>query len=299
MDIHEGFVLPELVIESVIRDGLLNVKATPTIIDSVFAQLGRVYNSEKYTGEIAKIKTLMNTDIPVVFNYSEVDAKPMCYSIMIGEDSEDKKRAHLGDDYGTQETAITSQVALDALVVLANIIITAYDSISGKVTCHAATDLTAVYRYMILVDAASVEFQIIGAISNETDDKFFFVAPGSVVDITDFSLIKSSNTTSISTLRGVTGDQKLVIGTHSKNALTTKYLYILLKYFILSRKDDLISRGFYVASYAGSDFNRDSDYVGDKVYTRFLTVSGKIDDVWKQELVALIDNVIITGTPIE
>lgn len=294
----EGFILPELIIESVIRDGLLAVKAKPEIIDSVFNQLNRVYNQNKYTGEIAKIKAFVQRDIPVVFSYGEVDQHPNCFSIMIGLDDEDKKRAHLSDDYGTTEETITDEEELEALVKVSNVIVQSYDPISGKLQFDPATDLTDVYRYMIFKDGSDIEHEIITAISNEPGDKFVFIKPNSDVNVVDPGLIKSSLGTKITEMKGVTGDEKIVVGTHSKDALSAKYLYILLKYFIISRKHDIIQRGLYVSSYSGSDFNRDSDFQADKVYTRFLTISGKIDDTWRQDLVEIIDNLIIDGKPI-
>lgn len=297
----QGFIQSELIIESVIRDGIDNIRNDPTIIDSVFAQLTRGYNNRKYgVTEINKIKELITKEIAVVYTYHQVDASVPCFSIMIGSDGENPRRAHLGDHYEEVTEQIADPVALAALHRVNNLQVTAYDSISGKVTVNPSTDLSVVYRYMIYVDSLGVEHAIISGISNEPGNKFFFIAKNSNVNFSNSTaFIKSSLNYKQYEVKGVTGDVQLVIGAHSKDALTTKYLYILLKYFILSRKKDLISRGFYLAMYSGSDFNRDSQYVGDQVYTRFLTVSGKVDDTWRSDQVVLIDNVEIVATPVE
>ncbi len=73
-----------------------------------------------------------------------------------------------------------------------------------------------------------------------------------------------------------------------------KYLYTLVKYVLLSRKRDLISRGLILATFQGSDFTRNMEMQGDITYSRFLTISGKVQDYWRGDQVALIDNVEVT-----
>ena len=62
---------------------------------------------------------------------------------------------------------------------------------------------------------------------------------------------------------------------------------------MLSRKEDLINRNFAVSTYSGSDFTRNMQYPGDHVFTRFLTISGKVEDSWRSDEVIPIDNLEI------
>ncbi len=296
----QGFILPELIIESIIRDGIENVRNDPTIIDSVFAQLTRAYNSRKYgETEITKIKALIAKEIAVVFSYHEVDAKPLCFSIMVGSDTEHKNRAHLDDHYEEMVENIVDEEELEDLHRVDNLEVLSFDALSGKVTVDDATDLSPVYKGMIYVDSDETEHIILGGIDNTIGNKSFFIQKLDEVDLSDTTgFIKSSLDYKQYEVKGVTGDVQLVIGAHSKDSLTTKYLYILLKYFILSRKKDMIKRSFYLASYSGSDFHRDSEYSADSVKTRFLTVTGKVDDTWRSDQVVLIDNVVVNPIPI-
>lgn len=297
----QGFILPELIIESIIRDGMQNVVADPTIIDSIFAQLTRAYNNRKYGDtEIAKIKQMIQKEVAVVFSYNQVDAKVPCYSIMIGSDNEAKPRAHLDDFYEEREEQIVDEAELEALHRVDDIQVLSYDENSGKVLVSDATDLSPVYKGMIFVDSLGTEHDIVGGINNATGDKSFFVNKRDEVDFSDDSgYIKSSLDYKRYDLRGVTGDIQLVVGCHAKDALTVKYMYVLLKYFILSRKHDMIKRSLYLATYSGSDFGRDSSYGGDQVMTRFLTINAKVDDTWRSDQVVLIDNIEVDPIPIE
>jgi len=297
-----GFLMPELILESLIRDGFQNVKDDPKIIDDIFAQLTRTYNSRKYgSGEITKIKAMIQKEVAVVYSYSQVDANVPCISIMIGSDIESKARDHLGDHYAEATEDITDLAELEALNRVEDLQATAYNPLTGQITVDDSSDLTNVYKGMIFVDAEGNEFELLAGINNLPGQKMITIQKQAEVALTgpDEMLIKSSLDYKQFEVKGVTGDVSLVLGVHTKDVLTTKYLYILLKYFILSRKKDMILRGLYVSMYSGSDFNRDSEYVGDQVYTRFLTISGKIDDTWQSDQVVLIDNIEVDPIPID
>lgn len=296
-----GFIIPELIVESLIRDGIENVRAKPEIIDDLFSQLTRAFNSRKYgSAEIAKIKAMVQKEIAVIYSYHLVDAKPISISIMVGSDTEDKSKARLGDYEESITEEIVNPADLEALHRVDDLNVTGYDPVTGFVSVVDATDLSEIYKGMLYVDSAEVEHVLIGGIVNEPGGKGFFIEKQSEVDFSDQTgFIKSSLNYKEYEVRGVTGDVNLVLGVHSKDALTTKYLYTLLKYWIITRKFDMIKRGLFLATYSGSDFNRDSEYVGDKVFTRFLTITGKVEDTWRADQVQLIDNIEIDCEPVE
>lgn len=286
VDLTLGFNMPELIVESIIRDGFQNIKDDLTIIDRLFSQLARTYNQEKYgTTEIDKIKTMVQKPIAVVYDYGEVDAHPMTYSIMIGADDEDRRRAHM-NDFAEQSIA-----AKTPAIVVPSFVPTSYDPNSGLVRVPDGVDLTNGFKGQIFVDNASNEFELEGGVNNLPGQKCFVLAKHLTIDLGGNCLIRSFVNFTRFEVKQLTSDVKLVIGVHSKDALTTKYLYLLLKYFIFSRKFDMISRGLYVASFNGSDFTRDKTYQGDKVYTRFCTVIGKVDDRWRADEVQVVEQV--------
>lgn len=299
----QGFIIPELIIESIIRDGIQNIRNDKTIIDSIFAQLTRAYNDRKYgQAEIDKIKALIDKEIPVLYSYHQVDSQDRCFTIMIGSDPEHKPRAHLDDDYLSVTEQIVDETELEALHRVDNMEVTGYDPLTGKVSVSDATDLSPVYRGMIYVDEGDPahEMIILGGINNTPGDKSFFIDKQAEIEFgQNTGYIRSSLDYKEYQVRGVTSEPRLVVGCHAKDALTTKYLYVLLKYFILSRKKDMIKRGLYTATYDGSDFNKDQAFIGDQVYTRFLTVIGKCDDTWRSDQVILIDNIEVDPKPIE
>jgi hypothetical protein len=296
-----GFNLPELIIESIIRDGLQNIRNDATIIPAIFNQLTRDYNSQKYgTSELTKIQNVVNSKTTaVVYSYHDVDAKSPCFSIMVGNDDESKPRAHLDDEYIPEEEPITDPILLNDLKIVTGITVLAYDPLTGRVSISDASDLSEVYKGMYFFDGSNTQFTILSGINNLPGQKCIFIGSNQTVNTSGACLIQSSLTTTLTEIKGVTADVKLIIGVHTKDALLTKYLYILLKYFILSRKFDLISRGFYLATWNGSDFTRNQEIQGNHIYTRFLTVSGKVDDTWRLDQIDQVDFIEIEPTPIE
>lgn len=296
-----GIHLADLIVESIIRDGIEFLKQNPARVDDIFKPLTRIYNTKKYgQAEIDKIKAvLFNGDnkknIAIVHSFHEASAQSPCYSIQLGTESEAKERAHLGDFEEDHRVNLTNTELL-AYQKITGLIPTAYDPVSGKVSVQDSADMSLVHPAYIYVDGSGAEFELRPGISNVTGNKFFFIAKQADVNIIDPGLIRSFITYSQHEIKGETSAINMLIGVHSKDALLTKYMYVILKYIMFSRKNDLIKRGIVNSTFQGSDFTRDLRYEGDMVFTRFFTLSGQVDDTWRSDDVQLIDAVDIAAT---
>lgn len=288
--------MPDLVIESILREGFENLKNNPEIIDDVFASLTRPYNSLKYgEKELQRIKDeVLKKDWSFVHSFGEVAANAPCVSIQLLDDTEDRQLAQLEDFQGQIDEQIADPAKLAALVQVTGIQPDSYDQASGTVKVPDSVNLSQIHVNLIYVDSAQVEHVITGGINNTAGSKQFMVAPGSDVDISGTGEIKSGLDFERAEIKGVFSNIQVMLGVHSKEALMTKYMYTLVKYFLLSRKPDLIERCLIVSSYQGSDFTRNLQYEGDVVFHRFLTVSGKVEDSWRGDQVELVDNVEVT-----
>lgn len=283
--------LPDLIIETVIREGLENIRRDTSIIDDIFADLLLDYNLKKYgEREINKLKRFVTKkEVAVTHSFNLVPANLPCYSIQLESDAEDKATAHLDDFEQDFIMEMTDPEDLAGLVVLTNVISSSYDSKSGTVFVDDAVDLSDVHANLLFVDASGTEHSILGGILNTPGSKQFQVAKASEVDISSPGEIKSSLNYEQYEKRGTRSQVRLVIGVHSKDALLTKYLYVMLKYILLSRKADLIKRCFSQSTFSGSDFTRNLEYAGDIVYTRFFTIQGIVEDNWLSDKVIPID----------
>lgn len=289
--------MPDLVIESILREGFENLKNNPEIIDDVFSSLTRPYNSLKYgEKELQRIKDeILKKDWGFVHSFGEVAANAPCVSIQLLDDGDDKALASLEDFQGQVDEQIADPDKLAELVQVTGIQPDSYDQTSGTVKVPDSVNLAQVHVNLLYVDSSGVEHTITGGINNTAGSKQFMVTPGNDVDIAGTGEIKSSLDFERAEVKGVISNVQVMLGIHSKEALMAKYMYILVKYFLLSRKPDLIERCFIVSSYQGSDFTRNLSYEGDVVFHRFLTVSGKVEDSWRGDQVDLVDNVEVTA----
>ena len=290
------FVLPDLVIESVLRDGFENARNNEAVVDDVFANLTRAFASSKYgQAELEKIKNLVqNREVSIIHSFNLAQTKMPTISIQLAEDTEDEEQARMSDLLSYESRPFTDPTRIANLVVVGSFTPLAYDSSTGEVKVPDSVDLSQVHANLLFVDSASVEHPIIGIIDNTIGNKRFFIDKGATVGLGAGAEIKSSIDFDQVKIKGNREDTALILGIHSKNALITKYLYILVKYFLLSRKDDICSRGLELSTYSGSDFTRNMEYGGDVIYSRYITIKGAVENEWDHSKVALIDNVEVT-----
>jgi hypothetical protein len=288
-----SFVFPELIIESIIKDGLENARSLPSAIDDVFGNLTRSFSSAKYgQTEIDKIhKVIQEKEVSVVHSFNLVHSKMPCISIQLISDTEDERQAHLGDYVSTVDEPYTDPQDIASTVIVESFQPSSYNPKTGVVTVPDSVNLADVYANLLFIDSAGVEHTILGGIVNDLGKKQFIIGKNSDVALTTGAEIRTSINFRRYQKKGNIEQVSLLIGVHTKDALLTKYLYTLVKYFILSRKADLISRDFLLSTYQGTDFNRNMEYKADVIYTRSLTISGTIQPDWRSDLVQLVDNV--------
>lgn len=293
-----SFKLPDLIVESVIRDGFANARRDNSVIDDVFEDLTMSFNSKKYgEAEVQKIKDIINNqEVSLVHSFNLVNSNLPCISIQLTDDRENENEAHMGNYVKNIVRPFTDEDDLANLVVVEAFDPISYDSKSGIVKVGDEVNLAPVHYNLLFVDASGVEHQITGGIINEPGAKQFIIPPGEEVDLGVGAEIKSSINYNLYQKRGNMESTQLILGIHTKEALLTKYLYVLVKYIMLSRRDDLIARGLQLNTYTGSDFHRNPEYVGDVVYTRFFNVSGRVQHQWRSDKVQLIDNVEVNVT---
>ena len=285
--------MPDLIVESVLRDGFKVLKRNPQIIDKIFHSLTRNYVQEKYgQKELERIKEFIKTkDWSFVSSFAMVEANLPCVSIQLGAESEAKEVAHLEDFDGEAVEPIYDPDELADLVVVPSFTPTGFDPQSGAVSVQDNVNLTQVYPNLVFVDASGNEFFVTGGIDLTPGQQQFMITLGSAPNIAGPCIIKSSIDYIKFSNKSVHTDVQLLLGIHTKDALLTKYMYLLVKYFLIARKKSLIERNFICSSFSGSDFTRDLKYQADIVYTRFLTLTGKVQDQFSSELDQIFDSI--------
>ena len=295
-----SFKLPDLIVESILRDGFEAARRYPDTLDDVFESLTMPYASRKYgQTEIEKIKKIIqNKEVSIVHSFNMIAANLPCISIQLSDDRESTDRAHMGNYRGFTTIQYNTPEQIASTIRAAAFTASAYDALTGKLSIPDSVDLAQAHTGLIVRDADGNDFPILGGIINEMGNKQVMLAIGSTPNIAQPVDIRTTLDYDMFRRNGNVEEVQLILGIHTKEALLTKYLYVLVKYFMISRKNDLIKRGMQLNTYSGSDFNRNQEYPGDIVYTRFFQVTGTVQHSWRADKVRLVDAIDADVKPI-
>lgn len=291
-----SFKLTDVAVESVLRDAFGAARRDPEIVQDIFCDLTRPFASKKYgQKEIDKIQSIIeNREVSIVHAYGLTNSNMPCISIQLIEDVEEEAKTPMGGFQNVRTRTITDPDKLAALIQVPPFQPDSYDPLTGVVRIPDSVNLSAVYANLVFVDADGASYTVRGGIVNYPGVKQLIIEPGIVaLSLADGAYIKSSLDYEVYTIRGNAEKTSLMLGIHTSEPLLTKYLYTFVKHAILSRRRDLVSRGYQLNTYSGSDFHRNSDYPADVVFSRFLNISGIVMHSWRSDKVQLIDQILV------
>jgi hypothetical protein len=300
-DREPSYYLPDIIVESVLREALEVTKRNPQILDHVFRSMTKSRLAREKYGqkEIERIKqNIVKFDWSFVHSFNEVEGKTPAISIqLLGEN--EAKEVQI-EDFERDARIPLSPEELASLIVIENFTPTSYNPLSGALAIPDGVDLTNVHINLLFVDASGAIWPILGGIDETPGQQQFLIAANVAPNISGPCLIKSAIDFKQITIRGNMTDVNILLGVHTKDALLTKYFYILLKYFLMVRKHVLIEEGFICSKFQGSEFTRNLKFEGDAVFTRFLTLTGKVEDSFRSDETQVFDSVdIIVQVPID
>lgn len=79
----------------------------------------------------------------------------------------------------------------------------------------------------------------------------------------------------------------------SKDGDQVLWMYYILSYILLRDKPSLRAAGLQLSTYSASDYNRESKYFADNVFTRWIQFRCTIQNTWDHDPLSTIDDVII------
>ena len=105
-----SFVMPEVVVQRVIQEGMKSLRDNPDAFDDIFDTFKCDEMKNAYgQGYIDQIKKWFNdTKIPVVQAWSLNPQRVPCFSIHLASEAEDEQKAAIGDYFGETEDNTTA-----------------------------------------------------------------------------------------------------------------------------------------------------------------------------------------------
>jgi hypothetical protein len=283
---NQGFPLTEMVIETVLRDGLGELRANPSRIDNLFARFTEAHFGNQYgQSKIDEIKQYITSkQVKIVHAFSMQPTVMPCFSIQMISTHEDEADQHLGNAYSTTTFSKTPNVAVS------DVTSTSYDSSTGKLILDPATDLSTVCPNLIYVDNLGNKFTILSGISNESGNKYINIGKGQNPSIGTDGRIESSIDFDAYERRMIRMRETVRVGVHAKDDIhLAKFLYYILYYIIKSRQEAMINRGIHLDRGMVSVFDRLDEFEGENVFSRYYDLHCLVEFNWNQEQVAVAD----------
>jgi hypothetical protein len=273
----------DIEIQCFLADGFDYIRAHPEVIDEIFARwndahIAKRYSTQRGVSPTDTIKAwVKDNNIPVVLGFGDFAIKLPCVSIHLAHSGEKAGEATFFGDHAGFD--VVEDTRHEANLVVDNFIPKSYDPKSGKIVVAATTDLTNVREGMILVDAKAEEYliQVVG------DNFITIVVDGQAVNIK--SLYIKSEQGYVRRKQGASHfTESIDIGLHaSEEAQTVLWLYYMASWIFFRFKPVLEQRGLEVHTFTASDFDRDSKFVGEKVFSRWLRFSCDSVTEWTED----------------
>lgn len=278
MAIWQGDVFFRRIIELILRD----VRDNNWLIDDILSDfvndpmLSGIYGQKEI--ENAK-KWITDNEISVFLPHRMDMEKMPCVTIAIGSNVEDRSLARLADQTPYIDVFDASDIGVAIPFIVEPFSYVSYDMQTGFFEVPPEVDLTIIQPGMVAVNPSTGGGWAIRKKANNG----FFIAEGTVVTTIEIAILPNYRT--FRARREIaTFQENVTIGCHvhgDPNALL--WLYSIMMYGLLRyREGGIESRNFQLSNIQTTDMIRNESFqnIGENVYSRFITISGQVENTW-------------------
>ena len=281
----------DLEIQAVLRMGFDYIRAhVDDSVDEIFSNLKSDHMKNMYGDhEIKHIKQWgTENDIPVLNAWSLNPQKAPCVSIHIAQTTEDTSHAFLSDHAGIDVTEKTPRTIVPEFVPTGSAE-RDYGTLMD-INFPSSVDLgeLLVRPGNILHDAKGEDYQIQKV---ETGIITILLLGG------DPDLRKVTVRSFIDQTRKKTGQayfqEQVDIGIHGHaDSNTVMWMYYMTAWIFLRFKPEIERRCMDLTTWSATDFKRDSQYLGDNIFSRWMRLSARTQSVWSEDPYDEIDTLV-------
>ena len=294
MSIWQGDVFFRRIIELTLND----IRENDWLLDDILSDfvldpmLSGIYGQK----EINNAKKWFQDNEISVFLPHRMDLEKMpCVTISIGSNSEDKSLARLADTTPFVETYDASDIGKTIQYVVEPFTIVSYEQATGFIEVPESVDLTIVEPGMVVVNPANGT----GYVIVKKDAAGVYIAEGTVLTAVQVGILPQYM---IYRARReiATFQERITIGCHvhgDPNSLL--WLYSIMMYGLLRyREGALESRNFQLSNIETSDMVRNQNWesIGENVYSRFITISGQVENTWVKAPKRIVESISLKNT---
>lgn len=224
-------------------------------------------------------KWIQENEISIFLPHRMDMEKMPCITISIGSNAEDKSLSRLADQTPFIQEYQPNEVGDVVQYIIPPFTFTSYNQATGFFQTPPEVDLTIIQPGMVAFDEGTAQGWAITKKSNDG----FFIAEGTIISASQIGILP--NYRIFRARREVaTFQERITIGCHvhgDPNALL--WLYSIMMYgFLRYREGGLESRNFQLSNIETSDMVRNDAFenIGENVYSRFITMTGQVENTW-------------------
>jgi hypothetical protein len=288
-----GIFPGDLVVKAAIELGINDMRKNPWVIDDVFRvlrespMLRHVYGEK----EISRAREfILNNKIPVYLRH-RVDKQDFpCITISIGESYEDKDLATLGDLSVCVDDLDPMEIGKSIKYIIPPFNPTSYDKVQGIVEVpEDIEEFAYIAPGMIAVDPdTGGGFKIIEKIApNSFRIQAGAELPKKIGVVPAYQLYRARRERAIS-------QETYNIGCHTQDPATLIFLYSVVKYALYRYREGLLeANNFQLSKLRVTDLIRNEAFNVENVYSRWIILSGQVEESWVKSPKRTIETVVI------
>lgn len=282
----QGIFQSDVLIRSMVIQGLADLRVNPWLLDYVFAYLVNDDLTSNTYGrkELDDLKDwFLNSEVKVHLSYLPEDVRFPSISIGLHSAEEESNQSLGNTHYDTSELVDPRDIGVTPVITLGPFTPISYDAATGTITLPAGLDTNGIIPgYRIFDSTTTTAYPIIEVL----DDNSFMI-PGGVVANFTRAYIAPASSLYIAQLESSIWRETWSLGVHA--AGDQKYCLAMdsiLRFILLRYKETLLeARGFEVSKLSTGPMAPNAELAAklsnkQLVYSRYTTISGLARNYW-------------------
>ena len=293
----KGIFQGDIIIKTAIELALEDMKKNPYIIDDVFASLieNPLLNQKYGIKEVNRAHEFILNNKIHIFMAGRMDKEEFpCVTISVGSSSEDNSLATLGDNSHMVEELEPDEIGKKIQYIISPFTPVSYDKDTGIIEVPEDTiNYEYVREGMVVIDPDT------GAgflVSGKAGIHGIQIAAGSDLTANKVGVVPEYQVYRARRERA-TSQETYNIGCHAHgDSSTLIFLHSVVKYALYRYREALLEHeNFQNSTQKSSDMLKNGSFTTENVYSRFITLSGQVEETWLKSPKRIIEGVGISG----
>lgn len=284
-----GIHQSDVIIRSALTAAIADLRANPWLLDYVFASLPQDTLTWKEYGEksVQQAKQwFLRTNIPVKVVPVLNELTVPCVTISLISSSEVTQESTIGDVHSESSEQTTSPwPALTPIFAPVS-----YNQSTGIMVVPTLPEDIYPAPGMYLVDKVGRYHEVLEVLDSTT----LKIQPGTVADFRE-TILKSGRAGFVANIESSSFREAYRVGVHvGGDPAPLVWLHSIVTFILMRYKEALLeARGFERSTHSSSDFQRDSQFETEMVFSRYIELTGYVRQYWPKAIASPIDAVVM------